>query len=51
MVIDNFSAFDFNWMVSDKAISFLRPAQSAPVAAANDNNNETNQTGQTTQAS
>jgi|NOAtaT_7_FD_contig_31_1734535_length_263_multi_2_in_0_out_0_1 hypothetical protein len=37
MVIDNFSQFDFNWLVSEKPISFFRVPSTQPMAVANDN--------------
>ncbi len=44
MVIDNFTQFDFDWMVSSKPIGFFRtPEESQPLAAANDNDGEKKQ--------
>ncbi len=41
MVIDNFSQFDFNWLVSDKPISFFRVPSAQPMEVANDNATKT----------
>jgi hypothetical protein len=39
MVIDNFTSYDLQWMISDKALGFFRaPQTSQPVNVANDNN-------------
>lgn len=45
MVIDNFSQFDFNWLVSDKPISFFRTPSNQPMQVANDNAAQMAQTG------
>ena len=38
MVIDNFTSYDLQWMISDKALSFFRVSQPVqPVNVANDN--------------
>ncbi len=47
MVVDNFTAFDLQWMISDKAMGFFRTPQSTqPVNVANDNTENASNTAQ-----